>query len=249
MATWGIYRNGLAQVEAEDEDAWLDRRFRSLVNSVEAFPEGAIISQSTREAILDCIPGFGSVTVDKQLLRIVKEEYRLFRMIERKVFQPEVQRLFASLDDFIETAMKILQARRSRAGRALENHVEYLFTAAGIPFQMRQLVDGTRPDVIIPNKVAYDDPAYPLRKLIMIGVKTTCKDRWRQVTKEAPRIPTKHILTLQEGISSKQLAEMKQAEVTLIVPKALHSKYPRDRSITLLDVDAFIATVKRLHSS
>ena len=186
--------------------------------------------------------------MDDQLLKIVKEEFRLFKMIERKVFQPEVQRLFASLDDFIETAMKILQARRSRAGRALENHVEHLFTAAGIPFQMRQLVDETRPDVIIPNKAAYNDPAYPLHKLMMIGVKTTCKDRWRQVTKEAPRIPVKHILTLQEGVSSKQLEEMRQANVTLIVPKPLHQKYPRQRKLTILDLDSFIASVKRLHA-
>lgn len=247
-ATWGIYRDGVALVEDENEDACLDRRFRAIVETIEEFPEGSVISNVTREAILDCIPRFGSVVVDKQLLRIVREEYRLFRMIERKVFQPEVQRLFASLDDFIETAMKILQARRSRAGRALENHVEHLFTAARIPFQMRQIVDRTRPDVIIPSKAAYDDPRYPPHKLMMIGVKTTCKDRWRQVTKEAPKIPIKHILTLQEGISSKQLAEMQQANVTLIVPKPLHRKYPAKRSITILDLHSFIAAVKRLHT-
>lgn len=245
---WGVYRDGVAQDEDEDEDACLDRRFRAVVESIEGFPEGAFISRTTREAILDCIPQFDSVSVDNQLLRIVKEEFRLFKMIERKVFQPEVQRLFASLDDFIETAMKILQARRSRAGRALENHVEHLFTAAGIPFQMRQLVDETRPDVIIPGKAAYNDPAYPLHKLMMIGVKTTCKDRWRQVTKEAPRITVKHILTLQEGVSPKQLEEMRQANVTLIVPKPLHKKYPRQRKLTILDLDSFIASVKRLHA-
>jgi len=42
---------------------------------------------------------------------------------------------------------------------------------------------------------------------------------------------------------------MQQAQVTLIVPKSLHAKYPRDRSITMLDLNSFIATVKRLHSS
>jgi type II restriction enzyme len=247
VETWGIYQDGIAQVEEEDEDACLDRRFRAFAEAVEEFPEGAVISKATREAIVDCIPQFGAVVVDKRLLRIIKEEYRLFRMIERKIFQPEVQRLFASLDDFIETAMKILQARRSRAGRALENHVEHLFTEAGIPFQMRQIVDDTRPDVIIPSKAAYDDPQYPLHKLMMIGVKTTCKDRWRQVTKEAPRIPIKHILTLQEGVSRKQLEEMRGANVTLIVPQPLHKKYPDRKNIKILDLNSFIASVKRLH--
>lgn len=68
------------------------------------------------------------------------------------------------------------------------------------------------------------------------------------MTKEAPRVPVKHILTLQEGISSKQLAEMKQAGVTLVVPKPLHKKYPKQRDITMLDVETFIAEVRRLHA-
>ncbi|MDQ3257810.1 MAG: type II restriction endonuclease [Acidobacteriota bacterium] len=248
IGTWGIYREGVAQLE--DENACIDRHFREFVETVEKFPKGKVISETTRAAILDCLPRFGSISADKKLVRLYREEYKLFTMLERKIFLPQVQgRLYTSVDDFTDDAKKITQARKARAGRALENHVEQLFTEAGIPFEMRRVVDGTRPDVIIPGKFAYDDPQYSLRKLVMIGIKTTCKDRWRQVTKEAPRIPVKHILTLQEGISSKQLAEMHQAQVTLIVPKTLHAKYPRDRSIRILDLNSFIATVKRLHSS
>jgi hypothetical protein len=111
---------------------------------------------------------------------------------------------------------------------------------------MRKVVDGTRPDIIIPGKAAYDNPRYPASRLVAVGVKTTCKDRWRQVLKEAPRVPSKHILTLQEGISGKQLAEMAQAGVTLVVPKALHSKYPKERPVRMLDLETFIAEVRRL---
>ena len=95
-----------------------------------------------------------------------------------------MQRLFADIDDFIKTALSILNARKARAGRALENHIEFLFREAGLPFEMRATVEGTRPDVLMPGKKAYDDALrgrYPTEKLIMIGVKTTCKDRWRQV--------------------------------------------------------------------
>lgn len=113
---------------------------------------------------------------------------------------------------------------------------------------MRQIVDGTRPDVIIPSKAAYDNPQYPPHKLLMIGVKATCKDRWRQVTKEAPRIPVKHILTLQEGISRRQLDEMSEAKVTLIVPQPLHKKYPDRGQATILNLNSFITSVKRLHA-
>jgi type II restriction enzyme len=249
LGTWGIYREGAPQPDDdEDENECVERRFRVFVDSVGEFPPGKVISKTTRETVLECVRRFGSLSADKKLVRLVGEEFKLFRMIERKIFLPQLQaRMYASVDDFTDDAKRITQARKSRAGRALENHVEYLFAEAGIPFEMRKVVDGTRPDVIIPGKAAYDDPRFPAGKLVMVGVKTTCKDRWRQVTKEAPRVPVKHILTLQEGISSKQLAEMKQASVTLVVPKPLHKKYPKQRDIKMLDLETFLDEVAHLH--
>lgn len=246
VESWGIYQDGSPRLETED--TCLDRHFRAFAEAVEEFPAVKVFSDATREAIIDCIAGFERATVDKQLLRLMSEEYRLFRMVERKIFQPEVQRLFASIDDFLNTALSILNARKSRAGRALENHVEHLLRKARIPFEMRKVVDGTRPDIIIPGKAEYEDRSYPVEKLVMIGVKTTCKDRWRQVTKEAPRIEQKHILTLQEGISHKQLEDMQRSDVKLIVPKPLHKKYPKTSSVAIFEVSSFISYIKRLHS-
>jgi uncharacterized metal-binding protein len=54
------------------------------------------------------------------------------------------------------------------------------------------------------------DRHYPTNKLFMVGVKTTCKDRWRQVLNEAKRVKDKHILTTQQGISKRQLNDMKE---------------------------------------
>jgi hypothetical protein len=56
----------------------------------------------------------------------------------------------------------------------------------------------------------------------MLAAKTTCKDRWRQILNEADRIPAKHLLTLQEGVSEGQFREMNDAGVRLVVPRALH---------------------------
>jgi hypothetical protein len=114
---------------------------------------------------------------------------------------------------------------------------------------MRAIVDGTRPDVLMPGRKAYEDAVrgrYPTDKLIMMGVKTTCKDRWRQVLSEAPHIHTKHLLTLQEGISPRQLAEMHRNHVVLVVPEALHHTYPKDHEVRLLAVDEFIATARKI---
>ena len=59
----------------------------------------------------------------------------------------------------------------------------------------------------------------------MLVVKTTCKDRWRQILNEADRIPVKHLFTLQEGVSVNQFQEMCESNVRLVVPKPLINKY------------------------
>ena len=58
----------------------------------------------------------------------------------------------------------------------------------------------------------------------MLAAKTTCKDRWRQILNEAARIDVKHLLTVQEGVSSPQFREMKEEGVRLVVPKTLHKR-------------------------
>jgi hypothetical protein len=101
-----------------------------------------------------------------------------------------------------------------------------------------------KPDVIIPNERAYFDSAFPKEKLFVVGLKTTCKDRWRQVLNEAPQHKAKHIITLQPGITSNQLAEMHAAGVSLVVPEALHKSFPKKRTINLQAVAGFMQMVK-----
>ena len=107
-------------------------------------------------------------------------------------------------------------------------------------------VDG-EPDVVIPSAEAYHDRQFPDDNLAVIGIKTTCKDRWRQVLNEGTRIEPKYILTTQPGISTKQLKAMHKAKVTLVVPERLHKDYPvKDSGIKLLNLDRFIEQMKRL---
>jgi hypothetical protein len=54
----------------------------------------------------------------------------------------------------------------------------------------------------------------------------------------------KHLVTIQEGISAKQLAQMHEARVALVVPQKLHSRYPNVEGVNLLSVEGFIKTVR-----
>jgi hypothetical protein len=89
----------------------------------------------------------------------------------------------------------------------------------------------------------YKDPNYPVHDIFIVGVKRTCKDRWRQVTREAPRVTRKHILTLQPGISSRQFEEMMSLNISLVVPKQYHSDFPPDTRSSLLSIRSFLDDV------
>lgn len=82
----------------------------------------------------------------------------------------------------------------------------------------------------------------------MLGVKTTCKDRWRQVLNEANRIDTVHLFTLQQGVSVAQFREMQAEGIRLVVPKGLHKAFPEEIRGELMSLSAFINEIKELYS-
>ncbi len=226
----------------ESEDLCMERQFQEFARDLKDFPSTTEFSEGTQKILEYCIKRFLSKTMDDRLVSLVHAEYELFRRVERMLCSPQIQRLFKSVDDFLKTASSIMNRRKSRAGRALENHFEYLLKGSSLPFDVRPKVDG-EPDVLLPSREAYEDSSFPDDKLFMVGVKTTCKDRWRQVLNEAKRIPQKHILTMQPGISPRQLEAMREANVTLIVPNKLHREYPKDTKMNLLTVEEFVAIV------
>jgi hypothetical protein len=74
----------------------------------------------------------------------------------------------------------------------------------------------------------------------MLGVKSTCKDRWRQVLSEAARIEEKHLFTLEPGISENQTDEMKANSLQLVLPDSLHSSFSEGQRNYLLNLAEFI---------
>lgn len=83
----------------------------------------------------------------------------------------------------------------------------------------------------------------------MLAVKTTCRDRWRQILNEADRIPAKHLLTLQEGVSEGQFREMTGAGVQLVVPAKLIDAFPKSVRPHLQTLESFIGDVRLLQAT
>lgn len=193
----------------------------------------------------------GEAGVDKRLIERRKCEFEIFQSLEEAVELPIVRRGFQDLTTFVQRANTVLQRRKSRSGRSLELHVKTILEEedfeSGKHFSYQATSEaGKQPDFLFPSAAAYGNPAFPCDRLRMLAVKTTCRDRWRQILDEADRIPTKHLFTLQEGVSPTQYRQMRDAGVRLVVPASVHGAYGRDIRREILSLGDFIAEVGAL---
>jgi hypothetical protein len=216
---------------------------------LQTFPSGEEIIRKTVELRAD-----HHLRPDERILRRRDCEYEIFRSVEEAFELPSIAQGFQGIDQFVARAQTILQRRKARSGRSLELHLRQVFVdeglMAGSHFDHQpESESGKRPDFLFPSAASYRDPAFSADRLRMLAVKTTCKDRWRQILNEADRVPRKHLLTLQEGISENQFREMTVAGVQLVVPAPLRPKFPDSVQAHLQDLEGFIAEVRTLSSA
>lgn len=196
----------------------------------------------------------GGLDPDERLIRRRRCEYELFQSVEEAFALPTIRQGFGGMDEFITFAQSTLQRRRVRSGRSLELHTRRILIEEGLTEHRdfthgEQSETGKWPDFLFPSKSCYDDRNYPAERLRMLAVKTTCRDRWRQVITEADRIPHKHLLTLQEGVSEGQFAQMREHGVQLVVPAGLVSKYPSSLHPELTTLESYIGDLRLLRPS
>lgn len=186
---------------------------------------------------------------DSILLRWTDQEYTLFRAIEHARYGDIVASGFSSVDDFVIMANQVLNRRKSRAGKSLEHHLAAIFDENKIRYTAQAVTEGNKkPDFLFPSEKAYHDMTFAVEKLCTLAAKTTCKDRWRQILNEANRLrdQNKYLCTMQQGISAAQMDEMLAEKVILVVPKAYHSAYPKERRERLWTLGMFVNYVKEM---
>lgn len=248
--TNGIIEKG---VKISSEDI-MGQCFKTFISSLKApdFPSTIELSNNSRF----CFNQAYNVDIqhikdkpDEYLLKWLDAEFQLFKLIENNTYADLIKTPFTSVEELIEIANKILNRRKSRAGKSLENHLAEIFTRFSLQFQSQiKTEDDKKPDFIFPSQDAYNNIKYDESKLFLLASKTTCKDRWRQVLNEGDRIKTKHLFTLQQGVSSKQLNEMTKSGVQLVVPSDYVSHFPPNYQEKLLTLDTFVKIIQKSQS-
>lgn len=190
---------------------------------------------------------------DIVLMAWMEREEILFRTLERYLIADRLSKGFAGnasvgvdVDGFLSYSLSVQNRRKSRVGLALENHLELLFVENGLRYRRTAVTENkAKPDFLFPGMSEYHDQTYDALKLTMLGVKSTCKDRWRQVLAEADRIEDKHLLTLETAISTQQTNEMAAKRLQLVLPRSLHQTYTPAQQTWLMDIAGFTALVRK----
>lgn len=218
--------------------------FNVYINSVVSdFPTTIDLATNARNCYLAAYkisPRAIKLRPDTELLKWLDAEFQLFKAFENSRYAETIETAFSSVEELISTANTILNRRKSRAGKSLEHHLSKIFCTFELQFTTQAKTEGNkRPDFLFPNSESYHNPTFSNDKLMVLASKTTCKDRWRQILNEADRVKTKHLFTLQQGISKNQLEEMYKYDVCLVVPRPYLTNFPvefRDRILTLDDL-------------
>lgn len=233
------------EYEETDEELFL---FHMLEEFGCEFPKTRVFSDYARKKAgpVDAIDD-----PDNTLVKWVNMEEKLFYIFEQHVIKERLKQGFEFGNDvdvtgFIEFSLSVQNRRKARAGLALENHIMALFDANNIMYSHTPITENkSRPDFIFPNIECYNDKNFPAEKLTMLGAKSTCKDRWRQVLAEADRISRKHLLTLEAAISVNQTEEMLSKQLELVVPKTIQETYTKEQQHALVTVSDFLELVKK----
>jgi hypothetical protein len=246
-----IWRPGVAEPQAELFTKVPSTKTSCWMQPAEIPPDWLITFPTGRQIIDKTIslrPSTG-LNPDVRLIRRRKCEFEIFRSIEEASWMPKIAEGFHTIDGFLGLANTILQSRKSRSGKSLEYHTIAILEEEGFArdasFAHNPTIEtNKKPDFLFPNVQAYENPSFPADRLRMLAAKTTCKDRWRQILNEADRIRTKHLLTLQEGVSEGQFNEMAEAGVRLVVPASLHTAYPDPVRPHLITLEQFIGDLR-----
>lgn len=226
----------------ESNDQFLDlllQRFKGV------FPKTKDFSEFARSTLPDVSAKDGP---DEAITQWMSREEVLFKTLERHILRDRLRQGFGpngdDVDEFMRFSLSAQQRRKARVGKALENHLEALFHALSIQHSRTKRTENkSEPDFLFPGVAQYHDPAFSALNLTVLGVKSTCKDRWQQVLAEANRITNKHLFTLEPSISVNQTNKMKAFQLQLVVPTSLFPTYNAKQQSWLMNLQDFLGLV------
>ena len=126
---------------------------------------------------------------------------------------------FTVFDSFF---LSLAQSRRTRAGHSFEDIHNALFKELGYPFDEQKVING-KPDFLMPS---YEHFRLNPIDCIIFTSKRTLRERWRQIVTEGTRGLGFFLATIDDALTTTQLAEMHRNRIYLVCPQSIRdAKY------------------------
>lgn len=165
------------------------------------------------------------------LRQLIDLEFTIYKKYERKcsaqiIKEAEKQGLLrkstslsslfkSNYNKLWEFFLSISQSRMARAGGSFERHVRYLFELLNYPFDRQSVLNG-KVDYVIPSVSAFKKNR---TACVVISIKRTLRERWREVVGELASINAGKIymLTADPGISFSKVKEIRAHNINLVI--------------------------------
>ncbi|MGH8273651.1 MAG: type II restriction endonuclease [Gammaproteobacteria bacterium] len=166
------------------------------------------------------------------IMRISRDiEYALYKRAEKRFRAAQVLQTLSlhhdlsaavvrGFPDLAATFMSAAQTRRSRAGKSFENHVARVFEDGHIRYEEQAILDKRRPDFVLPSAAALSPKARNREDAIIVSLKTTLRERWKQVSLERFKGAV-FLATVDDRITSSAITDMASQDIHLVVPESL----------------------------
>lgn len=129
-----------------------------------------------------------------------------------------VVRGFPALDAIFLSAS---QQRKNRAGLSFEYHVAAMLRGGRVRHEEQKVTGGRRPDFILPSVAELEKrDARPFDAAMVLSLKTTLRERWKQVKLEKFNSAL-FLATVDDRIPSAAIDDMRANDIHLVVPESL----------------------------
>ncbi|PTS79772.1 EcoRII [Stenotrophomonas sp. HMWF022] len=230
-----------AELISEIDAAIRTGTVETLVAKYSKLPDSLVLAD---EARLDFLRSVRSKTFNPwdikkpgdALMRVSRDiEFSIYRRHELRMRAVEVAKVLAQHDRSATAAVRgfaslnsiflsASQQRKSRAGKSFETHLAAMLKEGGVRFEAQAILGQRRPDFVLPDQATvaldtqrrYEDAA-------ILSAKTTLRERWKQITHERFNCAI-FLATVDDRVSKEALADLRKAEITLVVPESLKMK-------------------------
>ena len=160
-----IRRAILEQIGIEPAPVISEEYLPELLNTFgSTFPTTRVFSNFARSTLSDVS---AADNPDEAIMSWMEREESLFRTLEWHIVSSRLERGFGTnVDVFVEFSLSVHNRRKSRAGFALENHLEQIFEESRIRFSRNKVTERkSRPDFIFPGIVEYHNERFEASRL------------------------------------------------------------------------------------